>query len=60
MKEVGERLIVEYGKELNQDGSTSPFLDFEYYTNWRSYAWTDKTFTVAVGEGLLSHADSEH
>ena len=53
MKEVGEQLRVEYAKELNQHGPTSPFLDFEYYTNWRDYSWTDKASTVEVGEGLF-------
>lgn len=60
LQEVGERFVKDYQKEFAQYGSTSPFLDFEYYTNWRSYAWTDKNFTIAVGEGLFSHAESEH
>lgn len=60
LREVGDRFLVEYKKEHAQYGDTSPFLDFEYYTNWRSYAWTEKNFTVAVGEGLFSHAESEH
>lgn len=58
--EVGERYKKEYDLEFAKHGKTSPFLDFEYYTNWRSYAWTDKNFTVAVGTGLFSHAESEH
>ncbi len=60
MTEIGERFRTEYEKERSAHGDTSPFLDFEYYTNWRPYAWADKDFTVAVGEGLFSHAESEH
>lgn len=60
MEEVGERYKKEYQIEFNKHGKTSPFLDFEYYTNWRSYAWTDKNFTVAVGTGLFRHAETEH
>ena len=60
MDEVGERYRKEYKIEFDKHGKTSPFLDFEYYTNWRSYAWTDKNFTVAVGTGLFRHAESEH
>lgn len=60
MNEIGERYRIEYKKEHAKYGDNSPFLDFEYYTNWRSYAWTDKNYTVAVGEGLFSHAESEH
>lgn len=58
--EVGERFKKEYDLEFAKHGKSSPFLDFEYYTNWRSYAWTDKNFTVAVGTGLFSHAETEH
>ena len=58
--EVGERYKKEYAIEFKKYGKKSPFLDFEYYTNWRNYAWTDKNFTVAVGEGLFSHSESEH
>lgn len=58
--EVGERYKKEYDIEFAREGKSSPFLDFEYYTNWRNYAWTDKNFTVAVGSGLFSHAESEH
>ncbi len=58
--EVGNRFIREYHLERSKYGDSSPFLDFEYYTNWRSFAWTDKNFTVAVGEGLFSHAETEH
>lgn len=58
--EVGERYKKEYEIEFKKYGKKSPFLDFEYYTNWRSYAWTDRNFTVAVGTGLFSHAESEH
>lgn len=58
--EVGNRFLREYALEKAKYGKTSPFLDFEYYTNWRSYAWTDKNFTIALGEGLFSHAETEH
>lgn len=58
--EVGERFKKEYEIEYKKYGRKSPFLDFEYYTNWRPYAWTDKNFTVAVGTGLFRHAETEH
>lgn len=58
--EVGERYKTEYKIEFDKHGKSSPFLDFEYYTNWRNYAWTDKNFTVAVGTGLFRHAETEH
>lgn len=60
LNELGEEYRKQYAIEFKQHGKTSPFLDFEYYTNWRSYAWTDKNFTVAVGTGLFSHAETEH
>lgn len=60
MDEVGERYRKEYTIEKDKHGTSSPFLDFEYYTNWRRYAWTDKNFTVALGTGLFSHSESEH
>lgn len=60
MKEVGHEYRKQYKIERDSQGASSPFLDFEYYTNWRSYAWTDKNFTVAVGTGLFSHAETEH
>lgn len=60
MDEMGERYRKEYTIEKEKHGSTSPFLDFEYYTNWRGYAWTEKNFTVALGTGLFSHSESEH
>lgn len=60
MDEVGERYRKEYEIEKSKYGVSSPFLDFEYYTNWRGYAWTDKNFTIALGSGLFRHAESEH
>lgn len=49
----------EYKIEFEKFGKTSPFLDFEYYTNWRAYAWTDKNFIVALGAGLFSHDEKD-
>lgn len=60
LDEVGNEYLKQYKIEFDKHGKSSPFLDFEYYTNWRPYAWTDKNFTVAVGTGLFSHAESEH
>lgn len=60
MDEVGDRYRKEYAIEKGKYGISSPFLDFEYYTNWRRYAWTDKNFTVAVGAGLFKHSETEH
>ena len=60
MDEIGHEYRKQYEIELKQHGKSSPFLDFEYYTNWRSYAWSDKNFTVAVGTGLFRHAETEH
>eukprot|EP00178_Gracilaria_changii_P021195 TRINITY_DN63089_c0_g1_i1.p1 TRINITY_DN63089_c0_g1~~TRINITY_DN63089_c0_g1_i1.p1 ORF type:complete len:1081 (+),score=176.54 TRINITY_DN63089_c0_g1_i1:94-3243(+) len=60
MDEIGREYLKQYKIEFDQHGIQSPFLDFEYYTNWRSYAWADKNFTIAVGTGLFSHAESEH
>lgn len=60
VEEVGKMYLFQYEIEHSKYGPTSPFLDFEYYTNWRPYAWTDKNFTVAFGVGLFSHAESEH
>lgn len=58
--DVGLEYQKQYKIEFDKYGKTSPFLDFEYYTNWRPYAWTDKNFTVAVGTGLFRHAETEH
>lgn len=55
--EVGNEFRKQYKIEKDKEGADSPFLDFEYYTNWRSYAWTDKNFTIAVGTGLFRHAE---
>lgn len=60
MDEVGDRYRKEYALEKGKYGLSSPFLDFEYYTNWRRYAWTDKNFTVALGTGLFKHSETEH
>lgn len=60
INEVGLEYQKQYKIELDQHGKSSPFLDFEYYTNWRAFAWTDKNFTVAVGTGLFRHAETEH
>ncbi|KAI0558800.1 hypothetical protein FGB62_186g026 [Gracilaria domingensis] len=60
MDEIGREYLKQYKIEFDKHGITSPFLDFEYYTNWRPYAWDDKNFTIAVGTGLFSHAESEH
>lgn len=60
MEEVGKRYRKEYESEKQKHGTTSPFLDFEYYTNWRGYAWAEKNFTIALGTGLFRHAESEH
>lgn len=60
INEVGNRFKEHYAIEKGKYGSKSPFLDFEYYTNWRPHAWTDKNFTVAVGTGLFSHSETEH
>ena len=60
MNEVGEQYRKEFEIEKGKYGMSSPFLDFEYYTNWRRYAWTDKNFTIAVGTALFKHAESEH
>ena len=60
INEVGNKFKEHYEIEKGKYGLKSPFLDFEYYTNWRPHAWTDKNFTVAVGTGLFSHAETEH
>lgn len=60
LDEVGERYRKEYAIEKQKHGTSSPFLDFEYYTNWRRYAWTEKNFSIALGAGLFSHAETEH
>lgn len=49
----------EYKIEFDKFGKTSPFLDFEYYTNWRPYAWTDNKYVVALGAGLFSHDEKD-
>ncbi|KAI0558802.1 hypothetical protein FGB62_186g018 [Gracilaria domingensis] len=48
-----------YKAEHAQYGDSSPFLDFEYYTNWRPHAWTEKNFTVALGTGLFNHDERQ-
>lgn len=58
--DLGELFARDYETEIKTEGKNSPFLDFEYYTNWRSYAWNDKNYTVAVGAGLFSHLEVEH
>lgn len=60
LSEIGDRFVIEYKKELEKEGPKSPFLDFEYYTNWRGYAWNDRNITVATGAGLFSHTETEH
>jgi Bacterial protein of unknown function (HtrL_YibB) len=60
LEEVAKEYEVEFNKELAAHGPKSPYLDFEYYTNWRENAWNARNFTVAVGAGLFTHAESEH
>jgi hypothetical protein len=60
LDEVGNEFQRQYDIELEKEGPSSPFLDFEYYTNWRDNAWNSRNITVAVGSGLFSHAESEH
>lgn len=54
---VGYEFQKEYKREKDKEGADSPFLDFEYYTNWRPNAWTNKNFTIALGTGLFRHAE---
>lgn len=58
-QDVAAEYLYQYELERETHGNTSPFLDFEYYTNWRSYAWTDRNFTVALGTGLFEHKEGE-
>jgi hypothetical protein len=58
--EIGKEFRRQHAIELAKEGASSPYLDFEYYMNWRDYAWDSKNFTIAVGAGLFSHAESEH
>lgn len=60
LKEIAAEYQKQHDLELAKEGTKSPFLDFEYYMNWRNYAWNDRNFTVAVGAGLFSHAETEH
>jgi Bacterial protein of unknown function (HtrL_YibB) len=60
LEEVANEYEVAYKKELAAEGNKSPFLDFEYYTNWRDHAWNSRNFSIAVGAGLFSHAETEH
>lgn len=59
IEEMGNEFKKQYQIEKEKEGNDSPFLDFEYYTNWRSYAWTDKNFTVALGSGLFKHSEKK-
>jgi hypothetical protein len=58
--ELGARFAAEYERELAKEGPKSPFLDFEYYTNWRDWAWNSLNVTVATGAGLFAHKETEH
>jgi Bacterial protein of unknown function (HtrL_YibB) len=60
LNEIANEYQKQYDIELAKEGANSPFLDFEYYTNWRDYAWNSRNITVAVGGGLFGHAESEH